>query len=243
MLFALDGELYERFKLAGFISEYNVKVSLEIIIFFIGVNMSIKRIWIAGLLMGGVLLSACTPMVAGSGAVATGMVAERRGAGDYVEDNWAAWKIRSKYVRSELVKVGNINVSVYQGRVLLTGAAASEEEIVEAVDLAKRTRGITEVSSELKVQSSTAKEIANDVLISTQVKAKLFSSNEVRGIDIHVETTKGIVYLTGQAQTLDERNQAIEVAQRVKGVLEVVSYILVDGKAIPVNSESLREPK
>ncbi|MBF0358903.1 MAG: BON domain-containing protein [Magnetococcales bacterium] len=202
-----------------------------------------KRIWIAGLLMGGALLSSCTPMVAGSGAVATGMVAERRGAGDYVEDNWAAWKIRSKYIRSDLVKVGNINVSVYQGRVLLTGAAASEEEIAEAIDLAKRTRGITEVSSEIKVQSETAKEIANDVWISTHVKAKLFSSDEVRGIDIHVETTKGVVYLTGQAQTLDERNKAIELAQRVKGVQEVVSYILVDGKAIPVSNEYSRQPE
>jgi osmotically-inducible protein OsmY len=196
--------------------------------------MIVKRTWIAVLPAFFLLFSACAPMVAGSGAVATGMVAERRGAGDYVEDNWAAWRIRTKYVQSKLVKVGNINVSVYQGRVLLTGAAASAEEIAEAVRLAKMTRGILEVASEIQVQSESTEEIAHDAWISTQVKTKLFTDNAVRGIDIHVETTKGIVYLTGQAQALPERNRAIELARQVRGVKEVVSYILVDGKAIPL---------
>jgi osmotically-inducible protein OsmY len=192
--------------------------------------MIVKRAWITVLPLIFLLFSACTPMVVGGGgAVATGMVAERRGAENYVEDNWAAWKIRSAYVRSEIVKMGNINVSVYQGRVLLTGAAASQGEIREAVRLAKLTRGISEVASEIQVQSETSKEIAQDVWISTQVKAKLFSGGGVRGIDIHVETTKKIVYLTGQAASLGERNRAIELAKQVKGVIEVVSYILVNG--------------
>ena len=180
------------------------------------------------------LFSACTPMVAGSGAVATGMVGERRGAGDYVEDNWAAWKIRSQYIQSNLVKVGNVNVSVYQGRVLLTGAAASQAEITEAVRLAKAVRGVVEVASELKVQSETSEEIATDAWISTQVKARLLASQHVRGLDIHVETTKSVVYLTGQAQTLRERNLAIDIARGISGVREVVSYILVDGETLPV---------
>jgi osmotically-inducible protein OsmY len=200
--------------------------------------MTIKRACRTILHLTLLVFSACAPMaIAGGGTVATGMVAERRGAGDYVEDNWSAWKIRSLFAQSELVKVGNINVSVYQGRVLLTGAAASEEEITEAVRLAKTTRGIMEVASEIKVQSESSQEIALDAWISTQVKTKLFTDKNVRGIDIHVETTKGIVYLTGQAKTLAERDRAIELAKSVKDVREVVSYILINGKAIPVQSD------
>ncbi|MBF0381476.1 MAG: BON domain-containing protein [Magnetococcales bacterium] len=200
---------------------------------------NIKRVFTIILPVGLLLLiSGCTSVAVGTGAVATGMVAERRGAGDYVEDIWVAWKIRGSFVQSEKVRVANVNVSVYQGRVLLTGVAASQEEISEAISLAKNTRGVLEVSSEIQVQSETPKELANDVWISTQVKSRLFSSDHVRGIDIHVETTKGVVYLTGQAQSVEERDQAIESAKSVSGVVEVVSYILVNDKAIPVYNKT-----
>ncbi|MBF0454624.1 MAG: BON domain-containing protein [Magnetococcales bacterium] len=198
--------------------------------------MTIKRTWLLFLPLFSLLFSGCAPMIiGGGGAVATGMVGERRGAGNYVEDNWIAWKIRSNYIRSSIVKIGNINVAVYQGRVLLTGAAASEEEIKEATRLAQLVRGVEKVDSELRVQSETLEEIAHDSWISTQVKAKLFSDSEVRGLDIHVETTKKIVYLTGQAQSLAERNRAIDLAKEVKWVEEVVSYILVNGESIPLS--------
>ncbi|MBF0444737.1 MAG: BON domain-containing protein [Magnetococcales bacterium] len=203
-----------------------------------------KRAWITILPIGLLLLvSACTSVAIGTGAVATGMVAERRGAGEFVEDIWVAWKIRGSYIESDIVRVANINVSAYQGRVLLTGVAASQGEIDEAVSLAKNTRGVLEVSSEIKVQSETAKELANDLWISAQVKSRLFSSDHVRGIDIHVETTKGVVYLTGQAQSIVERDQAIESAKSVKGVVEVVSYIMVNNKAIPVYKKNSSTPK
>jgi osmotically-inducible protein OsmY len=201
-----------------------------------------KRAWITILPIGLLLLvSACTSIAVGTGAVATGMVAERRGAGEFVEDVWVSWKIRGFFIKSDLVRVANINVSSYQGRVLLTGVAASQEEIDEAISLAKDTRGVVKVSSEVQVQSETAKELAKDVWISAQVKSRLFSSDHVRGIDIHVETTKGVVYLTGQAQSITERDQAIESAKTVKGVVEVVSYIMVNDKAIPVYNKSATE--
>ncbi|MBF0193318.1 MAG: BON domain-containing protein [Magnetococcales bacterium] len=195
----------------------------------------IKKVCFSILPIGLLLLvSACTSVAVGTGAVATGMVAERRGAGEYVEDSWVAWNIRGSFFKSDVVKFANINVSSYQGRVLLTGVAASQEEIDEAVSLAKQTRGVVKVDSEVIVDSETPEELANDVLISALVKSSLFSSDHVRGIDIHVETTKGVVFLTGQAQTIAERDQAIEAAKTVKGVKEVVSYILINDKAIPV---------
>ncbi|HAT50375.1 MAG: BON domain-containing protein [Nitrospirae bacterium] len=188
-------------------------------------------------------LGGCVPMIAGGGLVATDMVAERRGANSFIEDNWVAWKIRSAYVDSEKVQAGNVNVSVYNGKVLLTGTASSEGEIKEAIAIAKNTRGVIEVSSELIVQHATAMELAQDVWISNQIKIQLLADNAVRGLDIHVETTKGVVYLTGMAKLVPERDRAIEVAQGVKGVVEVVSYIEVEGTALPLaNHQAKTKP-
>lgn len=188
-----------------------------------------------GLVVAGMVLclGGCAPMVAGSGLVATDMVVEKRGPDNFIEDNWVAWKIRSAYIRSQKIRVGNVNVSVFKGRVLLTGTAASNEEINEAIAIAKATRGVVEVSSELIVQHATAMELASDAWISNQVKIKLLADSLVNGLDIHVETTKAVVFLTGIAKTLPERDRAIAVAQSVNGVAEVVSYIEVEGKEIP----------
>ncbi|MBF0347203.1 MAG: BON domain-containing protein [Magnetococcales bacterium] len=192
-----------------------------------------------GMVMVGMVFSlgGCAPMVASGGLVATNAVAERRGPDSFIEDNWVAWKIRSAYIKSDEVQAGNINVSVYNGKVLLTGTASSQNEIKEAIAIAKNTRGVLEVSSELAVQHATAMELAQDVWISNQVKIKLLADQLVRGLDIHVETTKGVVYLTGMAKTVAERDRSIEITQSVKGVAEVVSYIEVEGKSFPLANQ------
>ena len=192
----------------------------------------------SALLTAAALLSGCAaPAMVGGGAVMTSMLGEQRSPENYLEDNWVAWKIRSYYVRSEKVRAGNINVSVYNGAVLLTGAAASQEEIDEAVSIAKGTRGVMSVHSEIKVQFESATELAADVLISNQVKLKFIANKDIRGLDIHVETTKAVVFLTGEAKSVQERDLAVEIARKIPGVREVVSYIGVNDKPIADSSD------
>lgn len=213
--------------------------------------MSVGTVRIGGACLALLLLTACDPVstvVVGGGAMAVNAAAERRTAGDYLDDNWVAWHIRAAFARSEVVRAGNVNVSVYQGRVLLTGTAASQKEIDEAVRLTKQTRGVRKVDVELKVQYEDAAELANDVLISNKVKLEILTSRQVRGVDIHVETTKGVVFLTGLTQSVRERDEAVRLASRVGGVKEVVSYLEVNPQTTPVinqpepASEPIRRP-
>ena len=188
-----------------------------------------------------VLLPACVPVVVGGGILATGsIVGESRTMDSHLEDSWVAMKIRSYYVRSPLVQVGNIGVSAYNGKVLLTGSAASQEEIDEATRIARGTRGVIHVRSEIRVQYVSAAELATDALLTHKVKLELLADNGVHGLDIHVKTTKKVVYLTGAVRTVQERDRAIEVARRVPGVREVVSYIDV---GINQGIDPLRTPR
>lgn len=170
-------------------------------------------------------LSACAPVVVGGMLASTNLVGESRAVDSHLEDEWVAMKIRSYFVRSEFVRAGNIGVSVYNGKVLLTGAAASQEELNEAIRIAQGTRGITEVRSEIQVQHVSASELAMDVLITNKVKIQLLADKVVNGLNVHVKTTKNVVYLTGGVQTVQARDRAISIARQVSGVHEVVSYI------------------
>lgn len=181
-------------------------------------------------------LSACVPMDSSKGTITSGFLGERRSPESAMEDNLLAIKLRGYYMRSDKVSAANINVSVYDGTVLLTGAAASQEEIDAALSIAKGTRGVVKVFSELKVQHASLTETTKDAWYTTEVKSRLLADEQVRGMDIHVETTKAVVYLMGMAQSVAERNRAVEVARQVKGVQEVVSFIEVKSSAQPVNS-------
>ncbi|MBF0628585.1 MAG: BON domain-containing protein [Magnetococcales bacterium] len=179
-------------------------------------------------------LAACVPTDSSTGAASSGILGERRSPEDAIEDNMLAMKLRSYYMRSDKVSAANINVSVYQGAVLLTGTAASQAEIDTAISIAKATRGVVKVHSELKVQHATFGELTKDAWYTNEVKIRLLADEQVRGLDIHVETTKAVVYLTGTAQTAAERNRAVAIARQVGGIKEVVSYIEINPNAQPL---------
>ena len=171
-------------------------------------------------------LSGCIPVVVGGGmAATTSVVGENRDVTSQMEDSWVAMKIRSRFVQSDLVRVGNIGVSVNNGKVLLTGAAMNQEEVDEAIRIAREARGVTEVRSELHVQYVGPSELANDAMITSKVKSQFLVNSDIHGLNIHVKTTKGVVYLTGESKTIQERDRAIQVARQVSDVREVVSYI------------------
>lgn len=171
-------------------------------------------------------LSGCIPMVVGGGVAATtSVVGEGRDLASQMEDSWVANKIRARFVNSDQVRVGNIGVDVYNGKVLLTGSAINQEEVDEAIRITRETRGVLEVRSEIRVQYVSPGELANDALITSKVKGQMMVDQEVHSLNVHVKTTKGVVYLTGEVKTERERNRAIQIAQQVADVREVVSYI------------------
>ncbi|MBI3326699.1 MAG: BON domain-containing protein [Nitrospinae bacterium] len=64
-------------------------------------------------------------------------------------------------------------------------------------------------------------EMIDDVAITTKVKASLIADPMVSALAVSVETTKGVVTLTGIVSSDHERQRAIEVADAVAGVMRV----------------------
>jgi hyperosmotically inducible periplasmic protein len=64
-------------------------------------------------------------------------------------------------------------------------------------------------------------EIIDDSAITTKVKTALFTDPTVSGFAISVETSRGVVSLTGIVNSPAERTRAIQVAQDVGGVRSV----------------------
>lgn len=70
-------------------------------------------------------------------------------------------------------------------------------------------------------------EYIDDTAITAKVKAVLLGDSEISGWRINVETFKGVVQLSGFANSLAERRKAVTLARGVKGVKSVQDDIIV----------------
>lgn len=73
----------------------------------------------------------------------------------------------------------------------------------------------------------TAGEIVDDSYITSAVKTNLATDKLVSLTRVEVETNNGVVYLTGQVQTAEQRSHAASVASKTKGVKRVVNNLQV----------------
>ena len=73
----------------------------------------------------------------------------------------------------------------------------------------------------------TVGEAIDDTTITTRVKTQMLNDPQVGGLRIDVDTFKGAVTLSGRVKSQAERDQAIALAKRVSGVVEVKDALQV----------------
>ena len=68
-------------------------------------------------------------------------------------------------------------------------------------------------------------EVLTDSAITTDLKAKYLAEPGVSGLDIHVDTTNGVVTLSGNVKTKAEMEKAMSIAHGTHGVKRVVNHL------------------
>jgi hyperosmotically inducible protein len=71
----------------------------------------------------------------------------------------------------------------------------------------------------------------SDAALTSAVKTKLAADKMVAGLDIDVDSSHGVVTLSGPVRTAAERAQAVRVARNTKGVSRVVDNLKIDATA------------
>lgn len=66
-----------------------------------------------------------------------------------------------------------------------------------------------------------AGEVVSDTWITSKVKSTFLADDSLSGMDIKVETNKGVVSLSGVVDSEAERDLAVSKAQEIKGVTAV----------------------
>lgn len=75
--------------------------------------------------------------------------------------------------------------------------------------------------AELPSVAAKAGDYAADTTLTTKVKAALLGEKNLESLTIKVETTKGVVTLSGKLISSAQVDQAVDVAKHVEGVKDV----------------------
>jgi osmotically-inducible protein OsmY len=172
----------------------------------------------------------CSPVgVLASGGATTMVVAEGdKSLGTVVDDATMKLNISRKFLNSENNLFINIDTSVVEGMVLLTGIVKNQESRIEAVKIVWEVDGVKEVINEIEIgDKASIKEYANDVWITTQIKALAARDIGFRFISYNIETIKGKVYLAGITSRPEQLETLVNIIKSVKGVKEVVNYVVI----------------
>jgi osmotically-inducible protein OsmY len=164
----------------------------------------------------------CAAVVIGATVGAGTLVAmDRRSTGVRAGDQATDSKV-TKAVNDRWGLAVHVNVTSYDGKVLLTGevpTAAVRDEVGEVAKSAEYVRGVT---NELFVgPESTVGGRTQDTFITSKVKARLIESKKLDANNVKVVTERGTVYLLGLVSTT-EGDAAAEVAASTSGVVRVV---------------------
>ena len=181
---------------------------------------------IAMLVLGGLLFSGCAPAVIGVGTAAVAASSTEKGLSTSVADGLIFTKIQDNFLQTDASLPTEVDVTVNDGAVLLTGKVKTPEEKVLATKLTWEVRGVREVVNEIQViDKSSIKDIAKDLAASAQLRGKLIADNSVSSLNFSIDVVNGTVYLSGVAADAEEMNRVVSHARELRFAQQVVNYI------------------
>jgi osmotically-inducible protein OsmY len=181
-----------------------------------------RRTVLATALLLPLSLAGCVPAVIAVGAGGAAMMAtDRRTTGAQVDDEGIEIKILNQ-VNAQYGDRVHVNVTSYNGVVLLTGEVPDQGVWASIGGIAKGTEKVRLVQNEIvAAPNSDLSARTNDSYITSKVKARFVEANKFPPNAVKVVTERRVVFLMGIVSRA-EGTAAGETAASTEGVARVV---------------------
>jgi osmotically-inducible protein OsmY len=172
----------------------------------------------------GAALPACAPLMVGGAMTGAFVVTDRRTSGAQLEDQGIELRAANR-LSEKIGQRGNVSVTSYNRRVLLTGDVASEQDKALAETTVSGVENVRAIVNELGVLgASSLTQRSSDLLVTGRVKAAMIDARDLSASAVKVVTTRGTVYLMGLL-TQREADRATEITRNTQGVQRVVRML------------------
>jgi len=182
----------------------------------------------AMLAAAGAIAGCAPPMIAVGVAHVALIAADPRSTGAQLDDTTIEFKVESA-AGTRWGEAIHLNVTSYNGNVLLSGEAPAPEIRSEIVQIAKSTDRVRNIYDEMVVGPVTDLGArSNDAYITSKVKARMIDSETVKSLYVKVVTERSVVYLMGIVSR-EQGDAAAQVAATTEGVARVVKLFEYTG--------------
>jgi len=180
------------------------------------------------LISSALALSGCVNAAIGIGTAAVAASTTEKGFSTSVSDSVIQAKLSDSFIQTSQSIFLNVETSVNDGSVLLTGKLKTQEEKITATRLSWEIKGVREVINEIQLSEvSSFKSSAKDLAASAQLRATLIGDADISSLNFSIDVVNGIVYLSGVAENEEERERVVTHAQKLRFAKQVVSYIIL----------------
>jgi hyperosmotically inducible protein len=156
-------------------------------------------------------------------------------------DGWLSTKVKTTLLFHRNVSATGTDVYVKDGIVSLRGEASSMAQKELTGEYAKDVEGVKEVNNEMTIAKTPAKpretmgDKIDDASITAQVKSSLMSHRSTSALKTKVETTDGVVTVSGIAKNDAEKTLVTKLVTDINGVSSVVNNMTIDVTAASNN--------
>lgn len=150
----------------------------------------------------------------------------KRTFGTYIDDKQLKTIISVNLKKADpYLEQANVNVTIYNGLVLLTGQVPTKSLREKAGEVARDVNKVRQVYNELQVLPNTSfLSRTNDSWLATKVNTKLMAHKDIDSSRVIVVVENGTVFLMGLLSRV-QAEKITEVARSTRGVAKVVRAI------------------
>ncbi|MFT5161488.1 MAG: osmotically-inducible protein OsmY [Alteromonadaceae bacterium] len=173
-------------------------------------------------------LQGCTALVIASAASAASAANDRRTIGAQIDDSTIEVKAGLALSKSKgLSDNTHISLVSVNGNLLVVGQAPTEFLRDEAIKALNQVEGVKRVHNQIKISSVTSiLTQTTDSWITSKIKLKLLTEEEVKSNNIKVVTENAEVFLMGLVSS-KEGDKVAEVVSQISGVAKVIKMFEV----------------
>lgn len=182
-------------------------------------------------------LPGCAPtLFFGAASSATTTVAEERGVGGAFSDTSIRSRITMKWATTSPDLLPLVEITVREGRVLLSGTVDKPEQQIEAIRLSWEVSGVKEVIDKMDVgEGNGFFGYMGDSWLTTKMRTAMLADRDIRSVNYTIKTVRGVMYIMGIALSTKELERVITRARNMAGVERVVSYVRIREQTITGN--------
>jgi osmotically-inducible protein OsmY len=150
-------------------------------------------------------------------------------------DTWISMKVKSALLFHRNVSATGTKVYVNKGIVTLQGEASSQAEkeltteYARDVDNVKDVKNLMTIAATPANASETVGDKIDDASITAQVKSSLMSHHSTSALKTGVETTDGVVTVSGIAKNDAEKSLVTKLVTDINGVNSVINNMTIEG--------------